>query len=147
MKKTTQQSAKQSNPAKLLSSGNPQVEKGDGDKSVQVYIRAMPGWKQSIGKTLDRIAQKAVPKLQKAVRWNTPFYGTEEQDWLFGFYCYEKYVQVFFLNGDKLDPLPPVKSKQKNVRYLNIFEEDELDTLQIECWFEQSSKLPGEKLF
>jgi hypothetical protein len=147
MKKSVNRAPKESGPAKLLSSGNPQVEKGDGNSYVQAYINAMPGWKRKIGKTLDQIADKTVPEIQKAVRWNTPFFGTKEHDWFFGFYCYKKYVQVFFLNGEKLKPMPPVKSKQKNVRYLNIFENDELDTSQIEKWLKQGCKLPGEKVF
>jgi hypothetical protein len=29
---------------KLLSGGNPQIAKSDGDTPVQAYIAAMPGW-------------------------------------------------------------------------------------------------------
>lgn len=132
---------------KLLSSGNPQIEKGDGDAVVQSYIQAMPGWKQAIGKELDSIATKTIPKVQKAVRWNTPFYGTEKFSWFFGFYCYQKYIQVFFLNGANLKPLLPGESKQKDVRYLKIYENDELDTVLLEKWLKQGSKIPGNKLF
>ena len=31
----------------LLSGGNPQIPKGDGDAPVQAYIAAMPGWKSA----------------------------------------------------------------------------------------------------
>ena len=147
MKKTTKTSSQKSNNVKLLSSGNPQIEKGDGDGPVQAYIKAMPGWKRNIGKKLDSVVTKTVPGVQKAIRWNTPFYGTKEFSWFFGFYCYEKYVQVFFLNGALLKPMPPDESKQKNVRYLKIFENDELDTAQLEKWIEQGRKLPGDKVF
>ena len=35
---------------KLLSGGNPQIAKGDGDGPVQAYIAAMPGWKSAAGR-------------------------------------------------------------------------------------------------
>ena len=132
---------------RLLSSTNPQVAKGDGDKFVQAYIKAMPTWKRKVGERLDAIAQKVIPEVELAVRWNTPFYGTKKFSWFFGFYCYEKYVQVFFLNGSLLEPMPPEESKQKNVRYLNIFENDEIDLDRISDWIEQGSKLPGNRVF
>jgi hypothetical protein len=132
---------------KVLSSTNPQVVKGDGDEFVQTYIQAMPTWKKEVGIKLDKIAQKIIPEVQLAVRWNTPFYGTKKFNWFFGFYCYEKYVQVFFLNGSMLKPMPPEESKQKNVRYLNIFENDEIDFDQISEWIKQGSQLPGDKVF
>lgn len=59
----------------LLSGGNPQIAKADGDAPVQAYIAAMPGWKRDIGKRLDALIEGAVPKVRKAVKWNTPFYG------------------------------------------------------------------------
>lgn len=31
---------------KLLSGGNPQIPKGEGDGPMQAYIAAMPGWKR-----------------------------------------------------------------------------------------------------
>jgi hypothetical protein len=36
-------------PVKLLSGGNPQIAKGEGDGPVQAYIAAMPGWKRELG--------------------------------------------------------------------------------------------------
>ena len=132
---------------KLLSSTNPQFVKGYGDKFVQAYIKAMPTWKKKVGERLDAIAQKVIPEVELAVRWNTPFYGTKKFSWFFGFYCYEKCVQVFFLNGSLLEPMPPEKSKQKNVRYLNIFENDEIDFDQISNWIQQGSELPGDRVF
>ena len=34
----------------LLSGGNPQIAKADGDAPVQAYIAAMPGWKSDLGR-------------------------------------------------------------------------------------------------
>lgn len=84
---------------KLLSGGNPQIPKGDGDGPVQAYIAAMPGWKRGVGRTLDALVERSVPDVRKAVRWNSPFYGIEGRGWLLSFHCFTKYVKVTFLNG------------------------------------------------
>jgi hypothetical protein len=131
----------------LLSGGNPQIAKADGDAPVQAYIAAMPGWKREIGKRLDALIVRTVPKVRKAVRWNTPFYGIEGQGWFLGFHCITKYVKVAFFRGTSLRPLPPGESKQKEVRYLDIYENDQLDEKLVANWIRQASELPGEPLF
>jgi hypothetical protein len=130
----------------LLSSGNPQIAKGDGDGPVQAYIAAMPDWKRAVGEQLDALIVKAVPKVQKAVKWNTPLYGMGDGHWFVSFYCFKKYVQVGFLNGGALTPLPPKTSKQANVRYLEIHEDDAIDEAQFMDWMKQAAKLPGAKM-
>ncbi len=132
---------------KLLSGGNPQIAKADGDAPVQAYIAAMPGWKRDVGRRLDALIVRTVPNVRKAVRWNTPFYGIEGQGWFLGFHCITKYVKVAFFRGTSLRPLPPVESKQKDVRYFHIHEDDQLDEELVASWIRQASELPGEKLF
>jgi len=127
----------------LLSGGNPQVAKADGDAPVQAYIEAMPGWKRDIGRRLDSIIVRAVPDVRKAVRWNSPFYGMEEQGWFLNFHCFTNYVKVAFFSGSALDPPPPGKSKDENVRYLSIFEDGRFDEAQFARWVKQASLLPG----
>jgi hypothetical protein len=131
---------------KLLSGGNPQIAKAYGNEPVQAYIAAMPGWKSALGQHLDRIITRAVPKVLKAVKWNSPFYGMEEQHWFLSFHCFDKYVKVAFFRGAHLRPVPPGPSKQKEVRYLNIREDDVLDERQFMDWVKQASALPGEKM-
>ena len=131
---------------RLLSGGNPQIPKGDGEGPVRDYVAAMPGWKSKIGERLDALLSKTIPDVRKAVRWNQPFYGTDGETWLVAFRCYTEYVQVQFLKGSSLDPQPPKASKHEEVRYLDIYEDDELDEKQLRSWFEQSAKLPGAKL-
>lgn len=131
----------------LLSGGNPQIAKGDGDAPVQAYIEAMPGWKRDVGRHLDSVIVSTVPDVQKAVRWNSPFYGIEGLGWFLSFHCFNEYVKVTFLNGGSLDPLPPVASKQEAVRYLHLSEEEPLDEAQFVDWVVQSSAIPGEALF
>jgi len=133
--------------AKLLSGGNPQIAKGDGDAVVQEYIAAMPGWKQLVGKQLDALISKTVPGVRKAVRWNTPFYGAGEQGWFVAFHCLNKYIKVAFFKGTSLRPTPPVASKQQEVRYLHIHESEEIDEQQFVNWVCQAARQPGENCF
>jgi len=131
----------------LLSGGNPQIAKGDGDAPVQAYIAAMPGWKRNVGRHLDAIIAHAVPGVRKAVKWNSPFYGVEDRGgWFLSFHCFTKYVKVTFFRGTSLHPRPPGESKHKEVRYLDIHEDAELDEVQLAAWVKQASQLPGERL-
>lgn len=130
----------------LLSGGNPQIAKGYGDAPVQAYIAAMPGWKSAVGRRLDTLIERTIPGVSKAVKWNSPFYGVEQGRWFLGLHVFEKYIKIAFFNGTSLDPMPPVASKQKNVRYFHIHENDELDEAKFADWVEQASKLPGEKM-
>jgi hypothetical protein len=131
---------------KLLSGGNPQIPKGEGDAPVQAYIAAMPEWKRAVGERLDRLIERAVPGVHKAVKWNQPFYGHEGEGWFAAFRCYTRYVQLQFFRGTSLDPVPPKGSKHPEVRYLDIHEDDDLDERQLRSWIEQASQLPGEPL-
>jgi len=140
--------APQPQPGKvtLLSGGNPQIAKGYGDAPVHAYIAAMPGWKSDLGRRLDALIERTVPGVNKAVKWNSPFYGIEGQGWFLGLHCFTKYVKVAFFRGASLSPLPPGGSKQKDVRYLDIHEDDQLDEAQFADWVKQASQLPGEKM-
>lgn len=130
----------------MLSGGNPQIAKGYGDAPVQAYIAAMPEWKSALGRLLDEIVTRTVPAVRKAVKWNTPLYGIEDQGWFLGFHCYTKYVKVTFFNGAWLDPMPPGASKTAGVRHLDIREDDALDEIQFAEWVRQASLLPGERM-
>jgi hypothetical protein len=127
----------------LLSGGNPQIAKADGDAPVQAYIAAMPGWKSDAGRRLDALIVRTVPVVRKAVKWNSPFYGVEGQGWFLSFHCFDKYIKVGFFRGMSLRPLPPGESKQKEVRYLDIHEDDALDEAQVESWVKQAAAIPG----
>lgn len=130
-------------PVKLLSGGNPQIAKADGDAPVQAYIAAMPGWKSGVGRRLDSLIVRTVPDVRKAVKWNSPFYGIEGRGWFLGVHVYTRYVKVAFFRGASLKPLPPGASKGKDARYLDIHEGDELDEAQLAAWVKQAAALPG----
>ena len=127
----------------LLAGGNPQIAKGDGDAPVQAYIAAMPGWKRGVGRRLDAIIVRTVPGVRKAVKWNSPFYGVEGQGWFLSFHCFTRFVKVAFFRGASLRPLPPGESRQKDVRYIDIQEDDEIDETLVASWIRQASDLSG----
>jgi hypothetical protein len=110
---------------------------------VQAYIAAMPGWKRDLGRRLDAIIVRTVPGVRKAVKWNSPFYGVEGRGWFLSMHCFTRYVRIGFFRGASLEPVPPGESKQKNVRYLDLHEDDELDEKQLAKWIEQAAALPG----
>jgi hypothetical protein len=138
----TAPSSRSAKPA-LLSGGNPQIAKADGYAPVQAYIAAMPGWKRDVGRHLDALIVRAVPGVRKAVKWNSPFYGVEGQGWFLNFHCFTNYVKVAFFRGTSLRPIPPGESKHKEVRYLDIREDDPLDEAQMATWIRQAAALPG----
>ena len=128
---------------RLLSGGNPQIAKADGDAPVQAYIAAMPGWKSGVGKRLDALIVRTLPDVRKAVKWNSPLYGVEGRGWFLSWHVFERYVKVAFFRGASLRPVPPVTSKDENTRYLHVHEDEEIDEAQFTKWVKQAAALPG----
>lgn len=130
---------------RLLSGGNPQIPKGQGDAPVQAYIAAMPGWKRGVGERLDALIARTVPGVRKAVKWNSPFYGAPEgEGWFLSYHCYDRYVKIAFFRGALLEPVPPEPSKSGDTRYLHIHEGEDWDEAQFADWVAQASRLPPE---
>ena len=128
---------------RLLAGGNPQIPKGEGDGPVQAYIAAMPGWKGELGRRLDALIAATVPDVEKAVKWNSPFYGVAGRGWFLSFHCFDRFVKLAFFRGMALQPLPPGASKSPDTRYLDIRENEKLDEKQLADWIRQASALPG----
>ena len=136
--------ASEAKQVKLLSGGNPQIAKADGDAPVQAYIVAMPGWTRAIGERLDALIRENVPNVRKAVKWNSPFYGIEGQGWFLSFHVFSRYVKLTFFQGTSLSPVPPGGTpKSKDARWIDIYEGDELDEAQLATWVKQAAALPG----
>ena len=137
--------AKKKTAAKLtlLSGGNPQIAKAEGDAPVQAYIAAMPGWKRDVGRRLDALIARTVPGVRKAVKWNSPFYGVEDQGWFLNFHVFTNYVKVAFFRGASLRPVPPGESKHAEVRYFDVREDAPIDEVLMESWIRQAAALPG----
>lgn len=130
----------------LLSGDNPQIPKGSGNEPVAAYIAAVPGWKQPITRDIDAVIEEVVPEVKKAVKWNTPLYGTDGETWFASMHCFDKFVRVTFFKGTELDPLPKGTSKVAGVRYYDVTEEAGLDRPQFAAWIGQACRLPGEKM-
>jgi hypothetical protein len=126
---------------RLLSGGNPQIAKDYGDAPVQAYIKAMPGWQRDVGQRIDALISKHVPNARKAVKWNSPFYGVEDQGWIVSFHTFAKYIKVTFFQGTSLRPVPP-GGTSKDARWFNV-REDDLDEAQFVKWLKQAAALPG----
>jgi hypothetical protein len=132
---------------KLLAGGNPQIPKGEGDGPVQDYIAAMPEWKSEVGRQVDALVTATLPDVRKAVKWNSPLYGADDEGhWFLGMHCFTNYVKVTFFEGAALDPQPPEESTQQSVRSVNIGEDDEIDEEQLTDWVRQAARLPGLKM-
>ena len=127
----------------LLAGGNPQIAKADGAAPVRAYIAAIPGWKRDVGRRLDALIVCTVPGVHKAVKWNSPFYGIEGQGWFLSFHCFTNYIKVTFFRGTSLRPPLPGLSKHKEVRYLDIREDDPPDEKLVASWIRQAAELPG----
>lgn len=127
----------------LLSGGNPQIAKADGDLPVQNYISALTGWKNDVANRLDLLIERVVPGVSKAVKWNSPLYGISGQGWFLGIHTYTKYIKVAFFRGIDLQPLPPGFSKSKETRYLDLHEGEVFDEVRFEAWVKQAAALPG----
>lgn len=132
---------------RLLSGGNPQIPKGDGDAPVQAYLAAIPGWKRAVAERLDALIGQQVPGVRRAVKWNSPFYGAPDAEgWFLSFHCFDRYLKVTFFRGQSLQPVPPEASKSQDTRYVHLREDGDFNEAQLADWVKQASGLPGERL-
>ena len=104
-KKPTKTTKTTTGEVKLLSGGNPQIAKADGDAPVQAYIAAMPEWKSDLGRRLDDLIVRNVPNVRKAVRWNTASRARV------GSRATNGYVKITFLNGARSTPSRPAEAR------------------------------------
>lgn len=141
MGKTSKKSPRGATQPALLTGGNPQVAKADGNRPVQAYIAAMPGWKRDVGRRLDALVVRTVPTVRKAVRWNSPFYGIEGRGWFLAFHVFTRSVKVTFFRGTSLRPVP-TGGKTKDARWIDVHEHD-LDEAQMAAWIGQAAALRG----
>ena len=58
------------------------------------------------------------------------------------YHVFTRYVKVTFLNGAFLRPAPPGAGKDKDSRWIDIYE-DGFEEEQLAEWVRQSAALPG----
>jgi hypothetical protein len=126
---------------RLLSGGNPQIAKADGNAPVQAYIAAMPEWKRVVGRRIDALIVRTVPRVRKAVKWNSPFYGVEGRGWFMAFHVYNNFIKVTFFRGIELKP-PPPGGRSKHARWIDVHSDD-LNEKQLAKWIRQAARIPG----
>lgn len=127
----------------LLSGGNPQIAKGEGDAPVRAYVAALDGWKRDVVSRLDALVERTVPGVRKAVKWNSPFYGVEGKGWFLSVHVFTRFVKATFFNGAALRPRPPGGTpKSKDARWIDVGEGG-LDEAQMAAWVKQAAAIPG----
>lgn len=141
MAKKAAATRKTAGPVKLLSGGNPQVSKAVGDAPVQAYIAAVPGWKREVCVELDTLIARVIPNVQKAVKWNSPFYGVPEKGWAISYHVFTNCIKLTFFKGTSLNP-PPTGGSAQEARWINIGPEG-FDEKQLTRWIKQAAKIPG----
>lgn len=140
--KKTKPNAAKKKPV-LLSGGNPQIAKGDGAAPVKAYLAALPGWKKAAAKKVHALVEANIPKLEQAVKWNSPFYGREGMGYAVSVHALNKAVRVTFFKGGSLKPLPPGGTEKSGEgRWVDVTEEG-VDERQLAHWIRQAGKLPG----
>jgi hypothetical protein len=130
----------------LLSGGNPQISKADGDAPVQAYIASMPGWKRDRRAPPRRTHRAHRPRSAQSSQMELAALRGRGPGWFLGMHCFTNYVKLAFFRGTSLRPVPPRASKSKDTRYLDIHEDDQLDEAQFADWVKQASQLPGQEM-
>jgi len=115
---------------------------GFDERRPRAALAAMPDWKSGVGRRIDKLIEDNVPGVSKAVRWNSPFYGVEGEGWFVSYHVFARYVKVTFLQGALLQPVPPGAGKDKDSRWIDIYE-GALDEEQLAAWIRQAAAIPG----
>ena len=129
----------------LLSGGNPQIAKAYGTLPYRPTSPPCRAGNAISGAASTRSSWALSPTYAR--RSNGTRHFTESgQGWFLGIHCFAKYVKVAFFRGTSLRPIPPGESKQKEVRYPDIHEDDQLDEAQVAAWVKEASQLPGKQM-
>ena len=126
---------------KPLSSKKPPVPSED-YKIIEEWLsnKLMPGI-QPLIKEIDSLINNSIPNLQYSIKWGNAFYGTKELGWLIELAPYAVSANIVFLNGENLDPKPPLGNSES--RYFKLKTIDELKDLEIKKHIKNSSKIKG----
>ena len=115
-----------------------------GDKAVFAYIASLSQPQRSIAESVDALAEKTLPGLQRSVKWGMSYYGVGD-GWCFSCGAFAGHVKLMFVNGAALKPVPPVTpvGMGKSTRGVELESVDDLDERQIAAWMKQVAAVPG----
>jgi hypothetical protein len=115
-----------------------------GDKPVFAYIAGLPQPQRGIAESVDALAAKTLPGLQRSVKWGMSYYGVGA-GWCFCCGGFADHVKLMFVNGAALDPVPPVTpvAMGKATRGVELKSLDDLDECQITAWMQQVVVVAG----
>jgi hypothetical protein len=115
-----------------------------GDKPVFAYIASLPQPHRSIAESVDALAARTLPRLQRSVKWGMSYYGVGD-GWCFCCGGFAGHVKLMFVNGAALKPVPPVTpvGMGKATRGVEIVTLDDLDERQVADWMKQVTSVPG----
>lgn len=115
-----------------------------GDKPVFAYIASLPQPQRGIAESVDALAAKTLPGLQRSVKWGMSYYGVGD-GWCFCCGGFAGHVKLMFVNGAALKPVPPVTpvGMGKSTRGVELESVDDIDESQIAAWMKQVAAVPG----
>ena len=115
-----------------------------GDKPVFAYIASLPQPQRGIAESVDALAARTLPGLQRSVKWGMSYYGVGD-GWCFCCGGFAGHVKLMFVNGTALEPVPPAMpvGMGKSTRGVELESADDLDERQIAAWMKQVAAVPG----
>ena len=115
-----------------------------GDEPVFTYIASLPQPQRGIAESVDALAARTLPGLQRSVKWGMSYYGVGD-GWCFCCGGFAGHVKLMFINGAALDPVPPVTpvGMGRSTRGVELQSVDDIDERQIASWMKQVAAVPG----
>ena len=115
-----------------------------GDKAVFAYIATLPEPQRGIVESIDALAARTLPGLQRSVKWGMAYYGIGD-GWCFSSGAFVGHVKLMFINGTALTPVPPVTpvGMGKATRGVEVTSLRDLDQRQVAAWMKQVTAVPG----
>ena len=128
----------------LLAGGNLKSRRATATPPCRCLHRGHAGgWKRDVGRRLDALIVRTVPEVPQGSQVELGLLWHRGRGWFLNFHCFTNTSKVAFFRGTSLRPLPPGESKHKDVRYLDIHEDGQLDEELVASWIRQASELPG----
>ncbi len=131
-------------PESMVTGKASSAKAADGDKPVFAYIASLPQPQRGIAESVDALAAKTLPGLQRSVKWGMSYYGVGD-GWCFCCGGFADHVKLMFVNGAALEPVPPVTpvAMGKSTRGVELRSVSDLDKPQIAAWMKQIAAVPG----